>query len=166
MADVDLWHALRSFTRSAWRLEARDEYASAGEVEALAAWRRGETPRNQGWLDLLAEHISAGHQVGRVHAITLPPTEYIQFELATYPANVEAGESVAIADRARHPELDVDFWIFDDRRVVVLHYDDTGRFIQALDGTHHLAHYRRLRDVAITAATPLADWTSTVAHRP
>lgn len=164
MADVDLRQALTSFARSAWRLEALDAYTSPGEAAAIEAWRAGEHPRNEGWLRILTEHVVAGHDVGRVHAIGRL-TDYLRFELATYAANAAEGEIIGVADRNLHPELAVDFWIFDDRRVAVMHYDEAGRFVRATDGTHDLARYRHLRDVALAAAVPLADWTATVAQR-
>jgi hypothetical protein len=102
--------------------------------------------------------------VARVHAVAVPVSEYIRFEIAAYQASLEAGEQIGLVDRSLHPEMVEDFWIFDDRRVAVLRYDDTGRFLAATDGTHRLDHYRRLRDVAVAAATPLHDWTPTLAE--
>jgi len=164
MSDLNLGAVLRSFRRSAWRLEARDHYESAPEHRALAEWRarRPVPPRTDGWLELVTDHVRAGRSIGRVHVVSRPLSEYVQFELALYAQHTAVGEQVAIADRSLDRDhlatLRQDFWIFDETTVALMHYDDAGRFLQATDASDHLEEYLHLQQMALNAAVPLHAW--------
>lgn len=63
-----------------------------------------------------------------------PLTEYTRLEFAAYRDNIAAGERVRVVSRAALADADQswatkDFWIFDERLVVLLSYDDEGRFL-------------------------------------
>ena len=65
-----------------------------------------------------------------------PLTEYTRFGLAAYSDNIAAGEKIGIIPRAALTDADQgwaseDFSIFDEKLVVLLSYDDTGRFLGA-----------------------------------
>ena len=54
---------------------------------------------------------------------------------------------------------DVEFWLYDDRHVVLMHYDADGRFVdaEALPSSE-TARFCGYRDLAVGAAVPFADW--------
>ena len=129
------------FERSAFRVEARDRYDVDHERDAFAAFRDGRnlrprTAANDPWLTLVAAHTAAGRLIERVRIVSEPLTEYTRFELAAYSDNIAAGEKIGIIPRAALTDADQgwaseDFWILDEKLVVLLSYDDTGRFLGA-----------------------------------
>ena len=101
-----------------------------------------------------------------------PLTPYLQYELASYPENVEAGEEVYIADRTGRPqlaELTEDFWLCDadsDRPFALLmHYDAEGRFLKGelSDDPAVIERCRRQRDLALANSVSLQEFLSATA---
>jgi hypothetical protein len=135
----DLAFAFDTFQRSAWRLASRDVYDVPEESAAITAWmERGVLiqPEN-GWTQLVRTRSAQGKAMGRVQIVTRPIGDYMAFLLASYNANVEAGEEVRLAFRDRVPselaDIREDFWIFDDTRVFVMDYDQDGAWRGAVD---------------------------------
>lgn len=163
---ADLGELFRTFERTAWRLETLPRYTVPDEEQSYAAFLAGEpvparTPDNNGWIKLLAD--AQGRSFGRVHVVSRPLTPYLRFEFGGYRENVAHGEDVRIADSGDHPEiadLGPDFWIFDDEIVAVMIYDLEGRFTGATlaDADAGPAAFRRMRDRAIAASVPLAEY--------
>jgi hypothetical protein len=168
------WAALLTgFTRSAFRLESFQQYSAPDEVEALARFRAGEDPRIDlaWWTDLARSHTQAGRTMSRVRVIVEPPSEYTRFELVAYPVMAAAGDDIRIisVDPGRWP-ADVphhDYWLFDDRDVWVLNYDQEGVLHSAElqdDGQVVLDHLR-WRDAALAQAIPIGDYLAVTARR-
>jgi hypothetical protein len=163
------------FARSAWRLEALPAYGTAESDPSFAAWLAAggqlpplkERPPKIAWMKAVASAVAEGKRLGRVRILRRPRSPYEDYELATYPENVEAGEDVRIAEADQHPELarlDQDFWLLDDELVLVLDYDPEGRFL-GLNPTRDptvLSMCRRRRDFAVAHSVPLADYLATV----
>jgi hypothetical protein len=160
------------FTRSAWRLEALPAYGTAESDPSFAAWLAagGELPPLQdrppkvAWMDAVRKAAAEGKRLGRVRLLRRPRSPYEDYELATYPENVEAGEDVRIAEVDQYPELaqlDRDFWLLDDGELaLVMDYDADGRFL-GLKPTRDpatLSVYRRQRDLALACSVPLAEF--------
>lgn len=137
MTPVDLYRTCRV---SAYRLETRQVYAvGAVDVERRRAAAAGEPlpPPSKGKLDdlkLINELRRSGKQVGRIHIITWPLTDYLRYELAIYPENISAGEYVRIADASAEPslaELTTDFAIFDGETdhpsLILFNYSEDGQ---------------------------------------
>jgi hypothetical protein len=129
---ADLYRTCRV---SARRLETLQHYDVSGDEERWRAFLAGEPlpPPRQGKADdlaLIADLRKRGRQIGRVHVVDRPLSDYVRYELAVYVENAAAGEGVRIADRSAHPELEglaQDFAIFDSETVVLFDYDDNGR---------------------------------------
>lgn len=127
------------FERVAFRLEARDHYDVEDERHELAAFLKvtdlaRRSPASDQWLALVAAGTAAGQVFERVRLVSEPLTDHTRFEFAGYPDNIAAGERVWVLPRARLQEADhrwasEDFSIFDERLVVLLNYDDEGRFL-------------------------------------
>ena len=163
-----------SFRHSAWRLEALPAYGTAESDPSFAAYLRAgqltpleERPPKQAWMAAVQKAGVSGKRLGRVHVLSRPLSPYLEYELATYPENVAAGEDVRIADRGEHPELEAltrDFWLLDDESpvpsVLLMTYDAEGRFV-SLEPTRHpamVARCRRQRDLAVACSVPLAEY--------
>ena len=161
------------FTETAFRLELRDDYLAPNEAEPLRVFLAGHTPDpawREPWKRFVRSALAAGKSLARVHVVTEPLSDYLNFELTcAYPANVEAGEDVRILPRHLAALLDLperDYWLLDDRRAALMAYDDVGtwRSVHILDDPDQVAPYRRGRDFATRHALPLAAYLSQ--HRP
>jgi hypothetical protein len=149
------------FERTAFRLETLAVYDVEEEREEFAAFLAGE-PMPADWDDnpWVRAITGAGKALERVHVLRSPLTDYLRYELAAYPGNIAAGESIGIIDLARQavnglPEHD--FWLFDDAEVYRMHYTPDGRFTGAERlPDARLAEYRRYRDLARENAVPFA----------
>jgi hypothetical protein len=159
------------FQRSAFRLELLDQYVAANEAEPFRRFLAGEPqdPAWRGpWQEFVRSSLSDGKQMARVHVVDEPLSDYLQFELTcAYPANVDAGEDVRILPPYRHPAVSLpsrDYWLFDDRAVVLMDYDEDGDFTGAelASDSHTIRHYRRIRDLAMRHSVPLADYLTSL----
>lgn len=159
---------LAQCTTSAVHLETRDVYAVDEEDTDLKAWRAGALPpatdRAAWWgpfHDAVADAVSRGVTVQRARVISAPATEYIRFEHACTPRNVEAGEDVRWLPRDQALGLLLpahDFWLFDGHLIRWHHF--------AGDGTHLRDELDRRPDVAAqTGAVFRAVWDRAVPHR-
>jgi hypothetical protein len=154
------------FERSAFRLEARDQYAVEDEQQDLAAFLNGQqspprTPRYNSWLGLVARATASGRTVERVRIAARPLTDYTRFEFAAYPENIAAGEKVRVVERgslqgADRAWADKDFWIFDDKTVALLRYDEEGRFLRA-ERTADIDAYLSAKRRALGLSVDFAD---------
>ncbi|MFD3516078.1 DUF6879 family protein [Streptomyces sp. NPDC058657] len=152
-----------TFERTAFRLETLDEYDVEEEREEIARFLAGEEMGpdwdDNPWVRSLTDR---GKQVGRVHVLRSPLTDYLRYELAAYPGNIKAGESIGIVDLADQDVTglpDHDFWLFDDRDVFRMHYSPEGAFIGGEHlPPHRLSEYRAYRDRALAVAVPFADY--------
>ncbi|MDN5918073.1 MAG: hypothetical protein L0I76_23750 [Pseudonocardia sp.] len=149
----------------AWRLLVHDEYnATEAEGARRREWgRTGTVPDRSGddWLAMVRRYAEADVAFARVHVFPGRDelTPYCEYVLDSYEWNDAAGERVAIADRALHPELDRldrDFWVLDDS-VVVLVYGPDGEFSGAYLAEGHeredrLEHRRIAEECSVRLA--------------
>jgi hypothetical protein len=154
--------------RSWFRLETLQRYDVEYERQEFAAFLRGEpidtTPGP--WQAMIRAHVAAGRHLARVHVIEEPHSDYVRYELAGYPVNVDVGEDVRVipvrrgewpAGLPRH-----DWWLFDDARLWLMHYDDAGRFVAAelVDDRDEVVRHVAWRNDALARSMPLAEYTA------
>jgi hypothetical protein len=155
----DFGRLFETFARSAFRIEARDRYEVPAERDEFAAFRAGmsrhrRAPDVDPWLALLASATASGRTVDRVRLVTRPLTQYTRYEFACYTYNIAAGETVGIIERRWLAPDDQrwareDFWIFDDEIVVVLDYDEQGRFLGVMQA-EQIDSYLEAKERAIS----------------
>lgn len=127
---------LRSCDHSAIHLEMRDQYDRDDPM--FLAWQRGHGPDPQAdrstwwrpWLDVVAEVTGRGVQVQRARIISEPVSEYIRFEYEGSFTNVAAGEEIRWLPRRDATNIALpgnDFWVLDEQRVRVGHFDGEGK---------------------------------------
>ncbi|MFE9612760.1 DUF6879 family protein [Streptomyces sp. NPDC006012] len=161
LSGEDFSHLFKTFERTAFRLETLDEYDVDEEREDIARFLAGED-MGPDWGDnpWVRSMTDKGKQVSRVHVLRSPLTEYLRYELAAYPGNIKAGESIGIIDLSEQDVSglpDHDFWMMDDRDVYRMHYTPQGKFTGAeLLPPSRLMEYQGYRDRALTVATPFA----------
>jgi len=162
-----------TFRESAFRLETLQYYVLAEDEPRRQAFKEGRPlPPRPGKTDsmrLVRDAVAAGKRVHRVHVVDLPLSDYIWYELAVYPENIEAGEDVRITLRTAHPDLSslkTDFWLFDAEAsgsaVVWFRYTPAGQIISRDYSDHpndiHLARHQR--DLATAHSLPLSEFMS------
>ena len=165
--ETDAWRQLMaSVTRSAFRLETLPVYDMPGEREEFARHVAGERPPpdlHYRWLDTVAEGVKAGKLFQRVHVVTSPLSDYLEYEFAWgYVFNVRAGEDIRILDLAYQADPGLptqDFWLFDDTTVVRMDYDEHGaqlgrELLQDVDP----APYVQWKRLALAHAQPFAQY--------
>jgi len=175
MSMVDVFALCEKVTEEAFRLEARQRYNVPYEEPLIRAFEEGRPqPENES----VARHVAsvnslreAGKRDYRVHVLELPLTPYLRYELAGYRDNVEAGEEILIADRARHPdlaELTEDFMLLDGdtdhASVVWYRYNDDDE-LYARDHSHDpedVEVCRRHRDLAVAHAVPYEEFIRSI----
>lgn len=155
--------AFSSFTRTAFRWEAQGVYREPYEQEPLRQFLAGEEPDTafvQDWLAEVRANTAAGRRYSRVRVLTDPLTDYLRFELALTPLNIEAGEDVRLLREARRRELDLpdqDFWLFDDEWVALMHFGPEGfKYAEVIQDFHTVERFREIRALAWEAARPFA----------
>ena len=131
------------FTTSSVRLETLPAYNVGGaEEKRLTAHRLGQprplrNVRTDRWLARIAtDTILSGKQWTRVRVVDDPLTDYQRWQLNSYRESQAVGEQVLIARRAEVGDVGPDFWLLDQRLVVVMHYHLDGsvdRFEYVID---------------------------------
>lgn len=151
------WATLLSgYAASAFRLEARQTYSNDAEDAAVARFLSGDAPTlTFDWsIPKIEAQVAAGRRQTTVRVVKEPPTDYTRWELSVFPQFVAAGEDIRIltvAHEASPPDLpEHDFWLFDDREVWRMHYDERHRFTGAeLLDEGALGDHLRWRDTAL-----------------
>ncbi len=156
----DWRQAFDSFSHTAFRWEARQDY----EDEAVGAFLAGEPkppmPGKERWCARVRAACAAGKVMSRAHGVSEPLTAYMRYELTwSYPPNVAAGEDIRIAPLS--PMMPGrDFWLFDSSALLWLDYDGAGRLVSAEldDDPASVVMANNWRDAALHAGTALADY--------
>lgn len=132
ITEDDLTELTGSFGRSMVHLETRDAYGTETELPQMAKWARGE-PDDFAWLkdwcDKIRAHVDAGRTVRRAKIVSEPLSEYQRWAYGVYTPIAEAGEDVRWVPRRSVSTVCLpgnDFYLFDDERVVFLHYAGSG----------------------------------------
>ncbi|MFD4576503.1 DUF6879 family protein [Streptomyces sp. NPDC058417] len=166
LLDGEAWQSrFRDFRSEAWRLETLPEYRVPQEEDSIRSFLSGERidPHTyaNAYTDDLRRLRGEGRSKGRVHVVTRPLTPYLEYEFMYYEAHVRAGEEIRILDVTGRtdPLAGVqDFWMFDRRQVVLMHYgaDGTqiGRELHEGDVRPFLDHQR----VALAESVPFEEY--------
>ncbi|MEA2618950.1 MAG: hypothetical protein QOE72_4733 [Chloroflexota bacterium] len=172
-----LQELLRTFQRSAWRLEARDRYQADDQVRAYLRGDPTPPPMTHSfakYLENLRAMPAQGRTIGRVHAIVGPLSPYLRYELEWgYSLTAEAGDDVHILHRPRWEDTlfgaqPSDFWIFDDAVVAVMNYADNGDWLglELVREADAVAEYRAIQQLALRDAIALRAYLTVLRTTP
>jgi hypothetical protein len=123
------------FKHTAFRLEVRDRYDAPYENESMRRFLAGEKddlPWMRSWLVMLRDLTAQGRRFARVRVVSLPLTDYTRFGVWCAQFTNGAGEDIRylIRDQAQAEGLPAhDYWLFDSRTLVQLHFDNEDRFL-------------------------------------
>lgn len=168
--------AFETALSSVFRLETLQSYGNSGEDPALEAFVTGQphvlTTGKRNWTALVRARRRAGCTMQRVHVVTEPLTDYMQFELTWgYAPNVEAGEDIRIIPVVEGQSWPVgvphatDFWLFDAHQLYVMDYDPDGTWLGAelVADPARIEQACRWRDATLRLGTP---WVDYIRSRP
>jgi hypothetical protein len=161
------WGALfTSYSKSYFHFEAQQIYSNSIENPRVADFIAGRpmTPTYEWRLSRVRDRAAAGATKMGVRVVVEPPTDYTRMEVATFPILVAGGEDIRViavpegtwpGGLPRH-----DFYLFDDREVWRMHYNNDYTFggAEQLDGEDVLAEHLRWRDRALELAVPLHEY--------
>ncbi|GAA0529062.1 hypothetical protein GCM10010172_07120 [Paractinoplanes ferrugineus] len=165
--DAEFWRQLDTFQQSAFRLEQQPAYEVDYEDEVYASFLRGrpvpptDSPALADWMKLVARHTGHGRTMSRVRIVDDPITDYQRWLRWGDWWNVEAGEVIRYLPRALAirgglfpPAEGPDWWLFDDRRLMLTCYDSEHRRtgIELVEDDPLVQRAREWRAVAIALA--------------
>ncbi len=155
----DQWSQLfRNFEHTAFRLEVRDVYNVDYEHEDFRRFLAGEPPRSSkeedDWYQGIRKATAEGRRYFRVRVVTVPLTDYSRWLVdGAMTFNNPAGEDIRYLDRADAAKLDLpnhDYWLFDSRILVRMHFDDDDRPTEheIIEDPREIVQHNYWRDVA------------------
>jgi hypothetical protein len=166
LLDGDAWQrVLHGFKDSSFRLETLPEYKVPQEEDKIRRFLAGERipdGYHSAWMDKLSDHAKHGRKVQRVRTLTRPLSIYLEFEFMYYAPHSRAGEDIRILDLTDrvNPGLPAqDFYLFDDRQVVLMHYETDGTQVsRELLSDPELATYLQYKEDALRESIPLSEY--------
>lgn len=105
----------------------------------------------QDWLTMIRKATAQGLRFSRVRVVSTPLTEYSRFGIFCSEYTNAAGEDIRYLwrdDAARLP--DYDYWLFDSRELVRMHFDDDENFLggEGIEDPAVILEHNYWRDVA------------------
>jgi Family of unknown function (DUF6879) len=165
ITEGEFGNLLRTFERSAFRLETRDSYALDYERDDFGRFLAGtpvpppEVGWWQPWLEQIRRQAGQGKLISRVRILAEPPSDYQRWMLWADPWHRAAGEDIRYMTRSHAKRLDLplghDWWLLDDRRVIRMWFTEAGEIDRKLltDDREIIALYLKWRDLAVRNAT-------------
>lgn len=107
----------------------------------------------QNWLESLRAHTAEGRRFARVRVVSLPLNDYSRFGVWCAQFTNSAGEDIRYLtrDQAQAQGLPAhDYWLFDSRVLVQMHFDDEDRFLggEVIDDPAVIVQHNYWRDAA------------------
>jgi hypothetical protein len=134
-------------------------------VRKFLAGEPDDLPWMQSWLDMLREATAAGRRFARVRVVTLPLTDYSRFGVWCAQFTNGAGEDIRYLDRDRAQASglpDHDYWLFDSRKLVRMHFDDDDVFLggEVIEDPAVIVQHNYWRDLACHHAAKRDDFAT------
>jgi len=119
----------------------------------------------QSWLDMLREAAGEGRRFARVRVVTLPLTDYSRFGVWCARFTNGAGEDIRYLPRDKAEAVglpDHDYWLFDSRKLVRMHFDDNDAFLggEVIEDPAEIVQHSYWRDAAWHHATRRDDFAA------
>lgn len=135
----EYWHGM---CQEWFKIEVLQDYVGQDDCPSLRAWLEGDTqtslkmlPHDTApWAKQLLQKHQQGVLMRRIRIVQKPYTPYTEWEFACYKRNnIPSGEQVFVVDKAVVEGLDLpqgDLMMFDNKRIAICTYDQTGRVIR------------------------------------
>ncbi|AXE26861.1 hypothetical protein C0216_28605 [Streptomyces globosus] len=163
LLDGEAWaDRFKTFQTEAWRLETLPQYLVPQEADEFAAFKAGARfpgPYENAWTAMVRTR-----NVGRVHIVTRPLTDYLRFEFERYYQHqAPAGEDIRILDITDRPNPlpgVQDFWMFDRSTVVLMKYEADGTQIERELYEGDPAPFLAYQRIAIAESVPFLEYVT------
>jgi hypothetical protein len=114
---------------------------------------------------MVREAAAAGRRFARVRVVTMPLTDYSRFGVFCSQYTNAAGEDIRYVTRDQAQDVGLpnhDYWLFDSRTLVSMHFDDGDRFLggEVIDDPAVIVQHNYWRDAAWHQAVPRDDFAT------
>lgn len=160
----EFYRRLFGFQHTAFRLESQRMYHEPEEHEAVASFAAGdrrdpnELPSLKLWYERIRDLTDHGRRMTRVRVHDDPPTDSQSWERWIGKWNAAAGEQIYYLTRQQAEEIgllaqvgNADFWLLDEKHLIVMRFDDEGRRIsnELITDEQHIRKAIGWRDLAV-----------------
>lgn len=128
---------LRTFGRTAFRLELQTAYDEPMERDTFARFQAGnpqpptEVEGLRAWFEQVHYLTGHGRRIKRVRVHDEPPTDYQRWERWVQTWNDAAGETIRYLTRRQAHDIgllpaagNIDWWLLDDERLIRMTFND------------------------------------------
>jgi hypothetical protein len=137
-------------------LEVRDRYDADYENESLRRFLAGEhddLPWMQDWLRMIRGDTAEGKRYARARVVSMPLTDYSRFGVWCAQFTNGAGEDIRYVTRDAANAAGLpnhDYWLFDSRKLVRMHFDDNDAFLggEVIEDPAEIVQHNYWRDAA------------------
>ncbi len=137
-------------------MEVRDRYNALREVESFKKFLAGEPDDlawAESWFGMIREATAEGRRFSRVRVVSLPLTDYSRFGLWASQLTNAAGEDIRYVARDVTQNVELpnhDYWLFDSRKLVMMHFGEEDRFLGAeiIEDAAEIVRHSYWRDAA------------------
>jgi hypothetical protein len=156
--------------RSIFRLEALPAYSVQEDLALFEKWKRGRFELDgalREWLQKLKRAKDSRMSIQRVRVVQLPISDYIRYEMDFWKHSIRSGEEITFIESEKYKELTkgsglepMDFWMFDDRILVLFHYDRKGGFAreELVSDDDIVRKYKEFKKVLLKIAIPMEEF--------
>ncbi len=145
---MDVLDYLGQATKSLFRFEALQIYNITEE-------NLDDDSSMEDWWQFVKEKTSHGVMMQRVRFVKEPETSYIQRELETHKKTALFGDNIyVLKDKDWRQVISKDFWIIDDKLVLIMNYSDMGEYLD-FEVVKEVGTYRALKEQLLKHSSPL-----------
>jgi hypothetical protein len=155
--------------KSVFRLESIPEYNIPGDIELFEKWKKGKLKinKNDSWFNRLRNTKEKGISMQRVRIVPLPILDYIKYEMEFWKISRECGEVFLFLEESKYDQIKEglnfnpeDFWMFDDKNLVIFHYDETENLVseEVVEDENIINDYVALEKELVKEAIPMKEF--------
>lgn len=168
LTEGQFFELFETFEHTAFRLEVRESYAGVDDA-AFREFQAGMLPNldsYESWMQNIRDQRARGKRVERVRVVSKPWSDYTRFGLWACQSTIGAGEDIRYLERDQANSLglpDHDYWLFDSRTAVVIHFDDRTNAMlrwELAPDPARVVQYNYRRDAAWHYAVPRDDYVA------
>ncbi len=123
-----------------FRLESLPVYNVPGDMKIFEEWKKSKkfpAGSYEEWIQKLEKTKQRGVVMQRARVSTLPLSDYLKYETDFWKRfSSKHGEQISFIDKEKFEKIKSDagfelkdFWMFDDKLVIIFHYNENGNFL-------------------------------------